>query len=186
MNKVVAIDFETANNSLASVCAIGVSVLEDGAISDEYYSLIKPEENVNTFYYRNTLIHGIKQEDVEKAPTFDIVYKHIQPYFEDAIVVAHNARFDMGCLKETCLNCGIPVPHLKYFDTVELSKKVFRKLPHHRLNDICEYLNIDLNHHNADSDASACLMIVAHVMSLTGIYDIEEMLRQCQTRVYEL
>ena len=184
--KVTAIDFETANSSPASVCAVGLSVLEDGMIEPVLETLIRPEKNVSAFYYGNIRIHGIRPQDVVHAPDFARVYRQMKPHLEDSLIVAHNARFDMGCLKASCLNCGIPVPSLRYFDTVELGRNVFPGLEHHRLNDLCEYLDIELEHHQAGSDAYGCLMIVARVMTLTGIYDIEEMLHQCRTRIYTL
>ena len=154
--RVTAIDFETANSSPASVCAVGLSVLEDGLIEPVLETLIRPEKNVSAFYYGNIRIHGIRPQDVVHAPDYAQVYKEI------------------------------PVPSLRYFDTVELGRNVFPGLEHHRLNDLCEYLDIELDHHRAGSDAYGCLMIVARVMTLTGIYDIEEMLSQCRTRIYTL
>ena len=184
--KITAIDFETANRNPASVCAVGLSTLEDGSIEEGLETLILPEKNVGYFERMNIRVHGIQPKDVKNAPTFPRVYKEMKPYFEDAIIVAHNARFDMTCLKEACLNTGIPVPVLDYFDTVELARNVFPNLESHRLNDICDYMNIDLEHHRAGSDAYGCLMIVSNIMNLANIYDIHELLKQCNTRIYHL
>lgn len=182
--RITAIDFETANEKPASVCAIGVSCMEDGVVEEKLYTLIKPEENVNRFLYGNIQIHGIHPRDVEDAPSFPEVFQTLKPYFEDAVVVAHNARFDMRCLRDACLNGGIALPTFDYFDTVELSRKVFPQLPHHRLNDMCDYLHVDLEHHHAGSDAYGCLMIVANIMNLAQIYDIYALLEQCNVNLY--
>lgn len=184
--KVTAIDFETANGSPASVCAVGVSVMEDGSVEEKFYSLIKPESNVAYFDPHNIEIHGIRPEDVADAPTFAEIYPDLRDLFDDAIVTAHNARFDMTCLRRTCLNTGRPIPYLEYFDTLELSRKVFPHLRHHRLDDMCSYLHVELNHHNALSDSYGCLMIAAQVMNLTGIFDVKEMLAACQTSIHTL
>ncbi len=183
---ILAIDFETANNNPASICSVGTAMMEDGAVEEKYYSLIRPEANVSRFLPWNIRIHGITPADVKDAPDFRTVYRELLPQFDNALIAAHNARFDMGCLKAACLNCGLPVPVIRWFDTVELSRHVFPQLPHHRLNDMCDYLQIELNHHNAQSDACGCLMIAAHVMNLTGIYDPEEMLAACRTRIHTL
>lgn len=185
-SRIAAIDFETANGNAASVCAVGISVMEDGAVEDKYYSLIRPEENVSYFHPGNIMIHGIRPEDVKDAPRYPEVFRHMMKELDGALVCAHNAGFDMKCLRTACLNCGIPVPQLRYFDTVRLSKKLFPSLEHHRLNDMCDYLGVDLDHHNALSDSYGCLMIVAHAMNLTGIYDAEEMLAGCGIPVIEL
>ncbi|MBQ6223275.1 MAG: 3'-5' exonuclease [Solobacterium sp.] len=182
---VTAIDFETANRHPASVCALGAAVLEYGSIEEKISTLICPEKNVGWFSRQNIAVHGIYPEDVKDAPTFPEVYRMLEPYLDDALIAAHNARFDMACLKEACLNCSIPLPTFRYFDTVELARRVFPHLEHHRLNDVCEHLGFDLDHHKADSDAMGCLMIVVQAMNLTGVYDPEEMLSQCNTRIYE-
>ncbi|MBQ1530839.1 MAG: 3'-5' exonuclease [Solobacterium sp.] len=184
--KITAIDFETANRNPASVCAVGISTYEEGAVEERYYSLIRPEEDVFYFDPWNIRIHGIRPRDVLDAPDFETVYRHIYEEMEDALVVAHNAPFDMGCLKAACINCGIKVPRLRYFDTVELSRRLFTSMPHHRLNDMCDALNIELNHHNAASDAMGCLMIVVRVMEKSGIYDVEELLDKAHVRIREL
>ena len=56
--KITAIDFETANGKPASVCAVGISVMEDGCVEEAYYSLIRPEDNVSQFSYFNIQVHG--------------------------------------------------------------------------------------------------------------------------------
>ena len=184
--KICAIDFETANRSMASVCAVGISTMEDGAVAESYYSLIRPEKDIGYFSPMNIAVHGIRPADVKDAPDFRTVYREMRPFLEDAVVVAHNARFDMSCLRAACLHSGLPVPHLEYFDSVALSRRVFPQLEHHRLNDMCDYLHVELEHHNALSDSYGCLMIVVHVMNLTGIYDIHELLSACRTKTFTM
>jgi DNA polymerase-3 subunit epsilon len=184
--KITAIDFETANRSPASVCAVGISQMEDGAVEEKYYSLIRPEANVSYFDPFNVTIHHITPDMVQDAPEFAEIYPDLKNLFEDSIVCAHNARFDMTCLKKTCLNTGRPVPYLHYFDTVQLSRRLAPQLRHHRLDDMCRYYDIELDHHHAGSDAYGCLMIVAHAMEESGIYDIEELLKYYHTRIFEL
>ncbi len=184
--KVTAIDFETANSRPASVCSVGVATLEDGVLEDTYYSLIRPEDDVFWFSEFNTGIHGIRARDVLDAPDFYDVFRHIREAVDGSLVCAHNAKFDMGCLAAACRNCGIPLPDIRYFDTLELSRRMFPYQRHHRLNDMCDLLEIELNHHNAASDAMGCLSIVACVMERTGIYDIEELLEKTHTRVFRL
>ncbi len=184
--KVTAIDFETANNDPASVCSVGISVLEDGCPEEAFYSLIRPEANVSHFSRFNIMVHGIHPSDVADAPEFREVFRQMKPFLEDALICAHNAPFDMSCMKAACLNCGIPVPQIPYFDTVILSRNLFPALEHHRLNDMCSYLDIELDHHNAASDAYGCLMIVVQAMNLTGIYDIETLLDRLAVRIREL
>jgi len=67
--KIAAIDFETANRSMASVCSVGVSTLDEGVLEEEaFYSLIAPADNVSYFDPFNISIHHITPEMVESAP----------------------------------------------------------------------------------------------------------------------
>lgn len=68
MNDFAAIDFETANNCLTSVCSVGVVIIRNGEFVDSFYSLIQPEPNY--YYYWNTRVHGLRQEDTENAQFF--------------------------------------------------------------------------------------------------------------------
>lgn len=174
--KICAIDFETANRSMASICSIGVSTYEDGVVEDPYASLIHPAENVNWFEPVNISIHGITPAMVADAPDWRQVYEELDPIWSGAVLCAHNAKFDMTCLRRSNENCGLPAPHFTYFDTVELSRHAFPEMPHHTLDAMCTRLGIELDHHKADSDAHGCLMIMVRLMELTGIYDETEFL----------
>lgn len=185
--KIAAIDFETANRSMASVCSVGVCTKEEETIDpNAFYSLIHLQDNVNYFEPFNITIHHITPNMCEEAPCWQELYSDLLDTLKGSVVCAHNAGFDMTCMKQTCLNTGVEVPHLQYFDTVELSRHVFPQMPHHRLDDMCSYLDIELDHHNAGSDAYGCLMIVERVMDLYGIYDIKELLKKTNTHLHLL
>lgn len=62
----VAIDVETANADMASICSIGVAIFEDCALKSEWYSLIDPDDFFDPV---NISIHGISADDVLDAPT---------------------------------------------------------------------------------------------------------------------
>ena len=67
---------------------------------------------------------------------------------------------------------------LPYIDTVTVSRKVYPELYNHKLNTVCEYLSIDLSHHNGKSDAMGCLMILLKAMSAYDIYEPEEFIKR--------
>ena len=79
--------------------AIGITVIEDGKIADEHYSLVNPESQFDSF---NTRLTGISGKTVRNAPVFPEVWKQIEPMMSDGLLVAHNAVFDMSVLKR-CL-----------------------------------------------------------------------------------
>ena len=77
MKDFVAIDFETANQERTSVCSVGVVIVREGAIVDQWYSLIRPYPNY--YSYWNTQVHGLTRRDTDKAPLFPEVWAAISP-----------------------------------------------------------------------------------------------------------
>lgn len=162
----VAIDFETANSSPLSICQVGIIVFKDGELVFEYDNYIKPPLGYDEFNFYNVRVHGITESDVENALQWNQAYKHFSKYFDNAVFVAHNASFDMRVLKNINEHYGISLKPSEYYCTVELSRKVFPYLPNHKLNTVSKHLDIDLNHHDAKSDAHASAMIIFKSLQL--------------------
>ncbi|WP_077622265.1 3'-5' exonuclease [Sediminibacillus massiliensis] len=154
---IVSIDFETANSVRYSPCSIGIVVANEHEIIEEYYSLINPLMEFSPY---NTYIHGIREVDVEDAPTFDQLWPVIRGYLENNLVVAHNASFDMSVLRATLDRYEIEYPELEYLCTVNISKKVWPDLFNHKLNTVASHNNIEFNHHDALEDARVAALIL--------------------------
>ncbi|MDR1795202.1 MAG: 3'-5' exonuclease [Erysipelotrichaceae bacterium] len=176
--RISSIDFETANQSMTSACSVAIVTMEDGEIIDSYSSLIKPHPSFSHFSSFNIGIHHIFPQDVEEAPEFDQVYIEMLPYLQDHLVIAHNAPFDMEVLKQSCYLYRLPLPDFRYGDTVRLARRCFPYLQNHKLNTVCDYLGIQLQHHDAFSDARGCLLILLNVMNLLETFDIDEVIQQ--------
>ncbi|MBQ7256389.1 MAG: 3'-5' exoribonuclease [Abditibacteriota bacterium] len=166
MNKIVAIDFETANISTASAISIGYAVIIDNLIVDYNNYLIKPHYTVGEFLPQNIRIHHITPKMVEHAPSFKEIYEaKLKEIFKDAYLVAHNAPFDMRVLKSLFGLYYMEVPNWKYCCTVELSTHLWPNIPGHRLPVVAEAINYNLsNHHDAKYDALACAKIITAAM----------------------
>ena len=104
MTDFAAIDFETANEQPCSVCSVGVVIVRGGEVVDSFYSLIHPEPEYFQWFCQR--VHGLSAEDTEDAPVFPEVWAKIAPKIEGLPLVAHNARFDEGCLKTVAAACG--------------------------------------------------------------------------------
>lgn len=141
-----AIDFETANGKLASICQVGLVRVENGAIVHELELLVQPPGN--EYHWGNSRVHGISRKHTAQAPTFDQVWPLMQPFIEGQHVVAHNALFDCGCLDESLDLYGIRRPRYQRHCTVKIFKRNLALL--------CTAYGIELKHHNALSDAKAC------------------------------
>ena len=169
-NKFIAIDFETANRNMASACALGIVVFQEGVLTYKESFLIRPHESVGPFDPSFIDIHNIRPEDVSDQPQFDEIWPKIREIIKNGILVAHNASFDMTVLMSLITLYRLDYDHFEYFCSVRLSRSAFKFLPSHRLNIVAEHLGISLNHHDALSDAFACAQIVNQTMILTGIY----------------
>ena len=156
----LAFDFETANQYRDSACSIGLVRVENGVVTRKSVHLIRPPSSEFLF----TDIHGLTWEDVQHAPTFGELWPTIRPDFEGIdFVAAHNVGFDRRVLLACCERYGITPPELNYLCTVELSRKTWKLFPT-KLPDVCRHLGIQLNHHEALSDAEACAKIVISAM----------------------
>lgn len=164
MKDFAAIDFETANQHRSSVCSVGVVIVRNGKIVDEYYSLIYPYPEFFTRF--TTAVHGLTMEDVEDAPIFPQVWEEIEPKIEGLPLVAHNSPFDEGCLKAAFREYGMKYPCYTFYCTCTAARRHFgNKLPNHQLDTVSAACGFDLSaHHNALADAEACAAIALEIL----------------------
>ncbi len=167
MSSFVALDFETSDYPADSACAIGLVRVENGKIVKEYSHLIKPPRQRMRF----TDIHGITWADVADKPTFGQLWPEFSNFFEGVdYIVAHNAPFDRGVLHACCEAYAIEVPALPFRCTVRVARNHFAIKPA-KLSNVCRVLGIDLNHHEALSDARASAQIM--IRSLQEVVPLE-------------
>jgi DNA polymerase-3 subunit epsilon len=158
MSTFASIDFETANASPSSICAVGIVIVREGQIVDKYYSLIQPEPNYYTYY--NTRVHGLTNYDTDDARIFPKVWAEISPKIEGLTLIAHHKSFDESCLKAVFKAYGMDYPDYEFLCTCHGSRKKFPCLPNHQLQTVSEYCGYDLkSHHYALADAEACAAI---------------------------
>lgn len=164
MKDFAAIDFETANREPSSVCSVGVVVVREGAVTGRFYSLIRPRPF--WFSYWNTRVHGLTRNDVWNAPEFPEVWKQITPRIEGLTLVAHNCRFDEGCLKAAFQEYGMDYPDYQFLCTLVAARRVLGKqIPNHHLDTVAAHIGYSLtNHHNALADAEACAAIALKLL----------------------
>lgn len=157
INRYIAFDVETPNRYNNRMSAIGITVIEDGKITDSFFSLIDP---LQPFDWFNTQLTGINEETVFDAPTFPELWPAIEPILSSGILVAHNAGFDIGvlrcCLRDYEMEWKKSV---KGICTVRMGRLLLPQISH-KLDSMCEYYGIELNHHQADSDSRACAEIL--------------------------
>ncbi len=155
----IAIDFETATGKRNSACAVAIVIVQDGEIQDSYYTLIQPPNN----YYSQFCIdvHGITATDTATAPTFAEIFPQLLPHLKDNTIVAHNAAFDRSVLRTCMEHAGLDYPALGIDDKWQCTLSIYRQKGYApcTLSDCCHALGIELDHHQALSDAHACAQL---------------------------
>jgi DNA polymerase III subunit epsilon len=160
MRRFAALDFETANYTPASACAVGVVVVEDGRIVRRVSRLIRPPGR----YFQFTWLHGIRFADVENEDPFPAVWAEIRPLLtRGSFVAAHNAAFDARVLAACLDHYGLDPAPLRFECTLKLARHKLGIRPTN-LAFVCEQLSIPLRHHDPLSDAEAAARIVLTAM----------------------
>ena len=121
MTTFTAIDFETANYSPESACAIGLVRVEDDIVVARESRLIRPPSREFVFTY----IHGISWGDVAKEAAFREVWPSIRHLCEGVdFIAAHNASFDERVLRACCASARLPMPRARFACTVAMARSV--------------------------------------------------------------
>lgn len=165
MDNFVAIDFETANAKPSSVCSVGLVVVKDGEFVDKFYELIHPYPEA--YNYFNVRVHGLTAKDTAESPDFPEVWEKVCRRLPEGLpFVAHNSRFDEGCLRAAFLAYRMDYPNYEFHCTCLASRRVFgRELPNHQLQTVAEHCGYDLkHHHHALADAEACAWIAREIL----------------------
>ncbi|NUY81854.1 3'-5' exonuclease [Flavobacterium sp. MAH-1] len=151
-----AIDFETATGYCESACAVGIVTVNDGVIVDEFHTLIQTPDN--EYWYRNIMVHGIKPIQIVNAKTFDAVFPEIGKRLFGRTIVVHNESFDRNVLLKTMRYYGLYYDELEISDRWECTAKIYRAKGYKpaNLKACSDRHGIELNHHEALSDARAC------------------------------
>lgn len=168
----IAIDFETANEKRNSPCSIGIVVVKNGEIIEKVHHLIKPKEM--RFMPINIGIHGIRPKMVENELEFDKVWDKIKHYFDDNLIIAHNASFDISVLRKTLELYEIEMPKFNYICTMKLARNFYRDLDNAKLNTVNKFLGYEFKHHDALADALACSNILLNISQELETIDINE------------
>nr|WP_288835506.1 3'-5' exonuclease [uncultured Flavobacterium sp.] len=152
-----AIDFETATSF--HPCSVGIVTVENGIIVDEFVTLIQPPNNLYNPY--TIQVHGIYPSDTVRAKNFLQVFPEIQKRLQNRVVVAHNESFDRNVLLKSMDYYGLDYGNLNIASRWECTVKIYKAkgIKPTKLSDCCREMKIQLNHHEALSDARACAQL---------------------------
>lgn len=162
-----ALDVETANPSISSICQVGIAKFIDGFVVEKYIELVNPEQYFDPF---NTEIHGIDNNRVKNALKFPSIYKYLKSNLDGQIVV-HHTPFDKSAINAVCKKYGLAQLNITWLDSAKIVRRAWPELKErgYGLSNICNKLNISFKHHDALEDAIAAGKVVNCAVEKTGI-----------------
>lgn len=170
----VSLDFETANESRSSACAIGLVEVTNGVSTRVMSRLFRPPAGFDDFSGWNIAIHGITPQMVADEPRFADLWPEVLDFIGDRPIVAHNASFDLSVLRATLNASDLEWPELSYACTMVMSRALF-DLTSHGLSYVAHKAGIPWNeekHHDALYDAQACANITLAMAKIKGQSDL--------------
>lgn len=171
----VALDVETANPNLASLCQIGIVTFEGASVVDSWESLVDPEDY---FAETNTAVHGITEELVLNAENFSTLHEGIALRLSGKIVVSHTA-FDRVAMARACEKYSLPCIESTWLDSAKVVRRVWGEFARrgYGLKNVAEKLGITFRHHSAVEDARAAGLVLTRAIETTGL-SIEDWLER--------
>ncbi|NLA60339.1 MAG: hypothetical protein GX863_04455 [Firmicutes bacterium] len=182
----VALDFETANEKRASVCAVGLVLFRDGEVAEELTWLVLPPENLRNFNPYNVQTHCITSKTGAGKPDFDAIWPEIREVISEHVVVAHNASFDMSVLVQLLDFYGREYPRIRFICTCGVARKTWAGMMNYSLKTLANSLGYLIDHHDPLDDARTCGKILVHSCRHHGCSSLVELARAIEMQIGEL
>ena len=167
----VVFDIETTGFSAVTdrIIEIGAVKVEDGKITDKFSTFVNPKRPIP---FRITELTGITDEMVIGSPDIETILPRFIEFIGDAVLVAHNASFDVGFIEQNCKRQKIETD-FTYVDTVALARVLLPALNRFKLDTVAKALNISLeNHHRAVDDAGCTAEIFVKFVQMLKERDL--------------
>lgn len=171
-----AIDFETANQSPASPCAVGLVKVRDGEVVETLEMLFRPPMPHDWFSPGNIRVHGITPERVADAADWLDALPELLLFTEGDTLIAHNASFDMRVLGAAAEAVNFELPPLGYACSLKMARRSYN-LDSYALNAVAYAAgHEEFDHHDALADSDACARIVLHMARRHGAENLGELM----------
>lgn len=159
----VAIDVETANSDVSSICQIGIVHFENGEIVDTWCQLVNPHDYFDPI---NEQIHGITEKDVRNSPDYLAISNEINQRTQGRVVAAHTG-FDKASVTKAALKNNVNAPECTWLNTASVARRAWPEVAQkgYGLTPLAARLGIEFKHHNAAEDARAAGIILLRAMS---------------------
>jgi DNA polymerase-3 subunit epsilon len=163
----VAIDVETANSDVASICQIGLVEFRDGLIHSQWETLVDPEDE---FDWVNISIHGIDREKVAGSPRFPDLSDELSRRLSNRIVVSH-MPFDRVAMTQAAEKHDLSPIACTWLDSARIARRAWKQFARrgYGLANVAAWCGIDFCHHDAAEDARAAGQILVRAIADTGL-----------------
>lgn len=171
----VAIDFETANPSYASICQLGFAHYSGSELIDEWRSYLDPEDY---FHPMNVHVHGIDFPMVRGAPRLPDVHSALLRWLGGRVVVSHTP-FDRVALQQALDKYGLPAPDCQWLDSSLVARRTWSECAYagYGLAPVCRLIGYDFAHHDALEDAKAAAQVLVAACAHSGLSVTEWLVR---------
>lgn len=170
----VVFDLETTGFSPVQnrIIEFGAVKVVEGQIVDRFSTFVNPDVPIP---FRIEKLTGINDSMVIDAPMIDVVLPQFMEFCEGAVLVAHNANFDMSFIMENAKRLGLEANYT-YLDTVALARLLLPNHAKYTLDAVAKIMNVSLeNHHRAVDDAAATAEIFVKFIPMLKEEKIENL-----------
>lgn len=173
----IAVDLETANPRMSSICQIGIVAFEDGKEIAAEMRLVDPEDYFDPYCIA---VHGITADQVRGAPRFSDLHQWLCQQTSGEIVACHT-HFDRVALAQACGRHALEPLPCNWLDTAKVARRAwaeFSKSGYGLANLACHF-GISFQHHDALHDARTAGLILLKAIEETG-FDPAEWIARCK------
>lgn len=163
----VAIDVETANADMASICQIGVAKFAKGELADEWVTYVNPQDYFDPM---NVSIHGINAFTVQGSPCYADLHGALDTHLSGSIAVCHT-HFDRVAVEQATSRFSLRPPNATWLDSARVARRAWSQFARkgYGLANVCKALGYTFRHHDALEDAKAAGYIMLAAMEETGL-----------------
>ena len=173
----VVFDLETTGFSPVKnrIIEIGAVRVEQGKIMDRFSTFVNPDVPIP---FRIQQLTGINDSMVLDGPKIEEVLPRFLEFCRGAVMVAHNASFDMSFIEENCRRLGLEETFTSV-DTVAMARVLLPQLNRFKLDTVAKALGVPLeNHHRAVDDAGCTALIFEKMLQMLKereIYNLDQL-----------
>jgi DNA polymerase-3 subunit epsilon len=163
----VAVDVETANADLSSICQVGIASFDNGRLVDAWVSLINPEDDFDPI---NISIHGIDERQVRNAPNWVAAFPNVAARIQNKIVVSHTP-FDRLATTRACERSKVTACDCTWLDSARVVRRAWSEFSKsgYGLTNVALHFGIEYRAHDALEDARCAGELVLRAINDTGL-----------------